>query len=633
MRLHLANFLVLTLLAGLAPAAQEELRSDLQMTPGLPSFVEARMLQASGRYREAVQAYDRAVEQQPSVTEIRVQYAALLVELGLAKRAVDVLDAAGELDWYGRRVRALALARYSGQDPGSLGDAEAALRLALEERDDDPNLQLSLAQVLHRAGKIDEAEEIIAMLREARDGSVRLVAYHARLLEALDRGQEAAELYAQCAAADFGAGQECRQKLVELLVELGRPGEAGEIMLRWLDDDELDQRMRAAGLLYEGGRYEEALRTVRQVLREAPDSPRALTLEAYVLSSMNRFDEAAATFRRLLRSDRENVEFMLALAWATANSGDQEEARRWIDKAWARAEGDEGSPLASRVALTAARIELFGGNNARAREWLGQVSDYGNDGEQVVFLLAESYRRDENWTDGIAALLRLQPRLEEDSRQAAVAFEAEFRLRTGDSRAWKLLRPLFDGGDRTDVLLALQVLQGLERWEEVDVEAAAALQRFPDDRRIQFARAASLERLGKTGEAEVLFRGLVEDDPNDAAAANYLGYTWANRGENLDEALKLITRAVEIDPGNPAYLDSLGWVHYRLGDLDQAEFWLRRAVGYGGVDGTILSHLGEVLLEMGASDEGRQLLRRALDVGCDNPERVQELLDRKVDIE
>ena len=137
--------------------------------------------------------------------------------------------------------------------------------------------------------------------------------------------------------------------------------------------------------------------------------------------------------------------------------------------------------------------------------------------------------------------------------------------------------------------------------------------------------------MGRADDAEQLFQSLIDQDPGDAASANYLGYSWADRGENLDQALNLITRAVAIEPENPAYLDSLGWVHYRLGDLDQAEYWLRRAVAFGGGDGTILAHLGEVLLERGDVDEARLLLQRALDAGCENPEHVQGLLGRPID--
>ncbi len=180
------------------------------------------------------------------------------------------------------------------------------------------------------------------------------------------------------------------------------------------------------------------------------------------------------------------------------------------------------------------------------------------------------------------------------------------------------------------MLTALQVLQSVERWEDVVREGEAAGERFPDNRDILMTRAAALEQLGRVDESVRLFTRLVESDPNDATAANYLGYIWADRDENLSEALELIVRAVTLDPENVAYLDSLGWVHFRLGDYDEAERWLRRAIDFGGDlgDGTIICHLGEVLLANGQLDEGRRHLQIGLDMGCDHPEHVRSLLDR-----
>jgi predicted Zn-dependent protease len=90
---------------------------------------------------------------------------------------------------------------------------------------------------------------------------------------------------------------------------------------------------------------------------------------------------------------------------------------------------------------------------------------------------------------------------------------------------------------------------------------------------------------------------------------------------------------VSLDPENSAYLDSLGWVHFRLGDLAEAERWLRRAVDLGGGlgDGTIFCHLGEVLLEGGDQTEARRYLVLGLDMGCENPDHVRSLLDRTDD--
>ena len=595
--------------------------------PGLEAFLRAKILESEGSYREAVQAYERALAAETEVREIRIRFASLLVDLGMTDRAVQVLGSVEDLDWYGTRVLGLALAQSSVRDSTLQARAETTLRAALAEREDDPNLQLALAQVLNRQGRTAEAEEIVARLRRNRGGSPQLAAFHAGLLRQLGRPEDAAEVYADCATAEFSGGVDCRENLVQLLVDLGRPAEAGEAMLTWLTDRDLDQLLRAASLLYEGGRPAEALRAVQRVLKVAPDSPRARDLEAYLLVQLGRWDEASARLRELERKDRNNLDVLLALAWATANTGRPDEARQWIERAWEVVEEDAGSRQAVRVALAAARVELVLGKPAPARDWLERVADPGDAGSELAFLLAESFRRDQDWQEGIAALLRLQPTLSARAQLEARAYEAEFRLRLGDERGRSALRPLLDSEDPRSVLIGLSVLQRLERWQDVAVEAQRASDRLPGDSNLVFARAGALERLGRFDEAEPLFLELLANDPGDAATANYLGYAWADRGSRLNEALDLISRAVASEPENSAYLDSLGWIYYRLGDLGQAEYWLRRAIELGGTDGTVLSHLGEVLLRKGQADEARELLRQALDAGCEHPEHVRELLD------
>jgi tetratricopeptide (TPR) repeat protein len=506
------------------------------------------------------------------------------------------------------------------------------LRSAIESNEGDPNLLFSLAQVLQRQEKFVEAEAIVAGLRQGRPGNPRLVALHADLLHATGRSEEAVELYTSC--SDGGPfAQTCQEKLVEMLVELGRPGVAGELMLGWLDDIDLDSLMRAAVLLWEGERLELSLETVRRVLARAPDSARAQTLEAHLLSSLGRYDEATARLQRLLRKNPRDFDLMIAMAWSSSRTGDHEKGREWLGRAWEVVKDRIDSPEAVRCVTTAARLELISGNPLVAREWLDRVAHVRGVGADYVRLLAETFRRDEQWQDGIAALVRLQPSLVGRAQTEAEAMEAEFRLRLGDPRAWRRLRPLLDDDGLENVLTGLQVLQALERWQEVDQETAVAIERFGDQRDLIFTRAAALEQLDQVEESESLFRQLVETEPNDANAANYLGYMWADREMHLEEALELIARAVSLDPENSAYLDSLGWVHYRLGDLAEAERWLRRAVDLGGNfgDGTIYCHLGEVLLAGGDRAEARRYLVLGLDMGCEDPDHVRSLLDRTDD--
>jgi len=121
-----------------------------------------------------------------------------------------------------------------------------------------------------------------------------------------------------------------------------------------------------------------------------------------------------------------------------------------------------------------------------------------------------------------------------------------------------------------------------------------------------------LERQKKFDQSETEFRKVLELNPDDSGALNYLGYMLANRGLKLDEASKFINRALELDPDNGAYLDSLGWVYYQQGKLGQAEPALLRAVEKIGEDPTVHDHLGDVYSKMGKTKEAIQQWQTSL---------------------
>ncbi len=604
----------------------------LPLPDGLEAYLEARIMEANGDYRAAMGAYERAVQQAPDSDEVKIAFASFLVDVGMAEKAAILLEGSEDLNAEGLRVKALSLAQLSSRQTDLAGEAEAALRAALVETPDDPNLLFSLAQLLVSQGDYIEAEQIVAGIREDRPTNPRLIKMHADVLRSGGRKDEAVALYILC-SDDGPAAPSCREDLVSLLIELDRPGEAGELMLQWLGDLDLDSMMRAAGLLWEGDRLQLSLETVQRVLAKAPDSPRALMLEAHLYSALGRHSEAIDRLQKLVKKSPDDLDLILALAWSLGRTGDMEKARRWLNRGWERVQSDAGSPQAVRCVLTAARLEVLADNPMVARSWLDRVGNFRVAGVDYVRLLAETYRREEQWQDGISAMVRAQPQLEGRAQIEAEAMEAEFRLHLDDPRAWRRLRPLLDSARLPDVMVGLQVLQALELWQEVSTNSAAALDRFGENRELMFLQAAALERLGEFEASETVFRELVASDPDDANAANYLGYMWADRDVFLDEALDLIARAVALDPDNAAYLDSLGWVSYRRGDLDEAERWLRRAIDLGGNvgDGTMYCHLGEVLLASDQNDEGRRYLQLGLDMGCDDPEHVRSLLDRQGD--
>ena len=114
-----------------------------------------------------------------------------------------------------------------------------------------------------------------------------------------------------------------------------------------------------------------------------------------------------------------------------------------------------------------------------------------------------------------------------------------------------------------------------------------------------------------------MLRHTLELNPNHPDALNYLGYLDAESGVNLIEAKALIERALALDPDNGAYLDSLGWVYYQMGNLDEAITRLVRASELLNTDPTILEHLGDVYFKRRELDRARHSWERALELGAD----------------
>jgi len=114
---------------------------------------------------------------------------------------------------------------------------------------------------------------------------------------------------------------------------------------------------------------------------------------------------------------------------------------------------------------------------------------------------------------------------------------------------------------------------------------------------VWFMRGAMLERMKKLDKAEVEFRKVLQADPDSAGAMNYIGYMLANANLRLEESLDLINKALDLEPGNGAYLDSLGWVQYRMGRLEDAEKNLRKALEKTPRDPTVHDHMADVLMK------------------------------------
>lgn len=238
--------------------------------------------------------------------------------------------------------------------------------------------------------------------------------------------------------------------------------------------------------------------------------------------------------------------------------------------------------------------------------------DAGPDGDdrgltQAWLLLAQAaeqrgdLKAAESW---LAKIDNPQRALDVQSRRASLL------ARQGKvQQARELVRQVPERNDdeaRAKVLAEAQVMRDVKRWREASEVLAAGNKRFVDDADLLYEQAMVEDKLERHAEMERLLRKVIVLKPDHAHAHNALGYSLADRSQRLDEARKLLQRALELQPNDPFIVDSMGWLEFRAGNREEAVRLLRKAYA-ARPDTEIAAHLGEVLWATGRRDEARRI--------------------------
>lgn len=152
------------------------------------------------------------------------------------------------------------------------------------------------------------------------------------------------------------------------------------------------------------------------------------------------------------------------------------------------------------------------------------------------------------------------------------------------------------------------------------------LEKAPGHPALTYHLGSLLDLSGEKDEAMRLMEELVDRDPNNAQALNYVGYTLAEEGRDLDRAHALLQRAVLEAPDDPHIADSLAWVHFQMGNYQEAWRAIRRSIALGGTHAVIWEHYGDIALKVGEKSEARKGYKKALEMSPDNPETIREKL-------
>jgi tetratricopeptide (TPR) repeat protein len=622
------RFLAVLLAASFVPAA---LALDATLE-ARKVYLRARSAVSDGRYREALELYRRVIEQLPEDAVVRFEYAQLLRDLNVADEAGKQAREAVRLDpslSEARRLLGSIELSGAGTDPARLDRAIEELRQAHRLAPEDAATTASLARALLKRGRPAEAAALLDGLPGGRTqpGLMRLTA-EARGKSG--RFREAEAVYRELLELDPG-DRESQAALVDLYEDQDRLEEAVALLLEMekRDPDNAAIGERITLDFARAGRFGEAEKRAREQASRRPENRSIRRLLASVLFEKADVAGGEKILQDLVKSDPEDEAARRALAGELLRERRFTQARPLLEESLRRAGTDPKNAAERQWAqVELAYLFYLQKDYASARKVLEPATVSGSAvNPRAVRILLLIARDTEDFAYGLAQA-RAAAAADRENPEWIGAI-AEFQFRSGDRRpAVEALDRLAGSKEAERTLAAADVYARLKEYPTAARLARDAVGRFPESPEALFRLGSSLERAGDSAEAEKVFSRLLEMRPNDSAAQNYLGYMWADRGVNLEKAHVLLEKAVGREPRNGAYLDSLGWVYFRMGKFDAAQLNLLEAHRREPDDPTIEEHLGDLSERQGNVARAVTHWERALTLKPEEPDKVRKKLAR-----
>ena len=384
-----------------------------------------------------------------------------------------------------------------------------------------------------------------------------------------------------------------------------------------------DLKRRMAEFLLIGGRYADALATYRELIGEDPENSQYYLRVSQIYRQQRDFAKAREAADKARTLDPMSPDIRINDAFILQGEGKVAEAVQALKDLLASTEKTSYTKgeRASRADLLNQLSAFYreGDQTDLAVEALRQAAEVNPDkAPEETMAIVETYTEAHEYTKAqqeLDAALKKSPDDRELRGRRAILLAELGKPDQAVSEAKKLLNGKGGKEDRDTYLTLASVYDKAKKWDEMGkaLDQADKLSKTDEEKEnITFQRGAMYERMKKVDLAEQQFRKVLEMDPDSAGALNYLGYMLADRNMRLEEALDFIKRAVEKDPENGAYIDSLGWVYFRLGKLQEAEDNLRRAVQKTSHDPTVHDHLAETLMRQGKVREAVAQWQQAL---------------------
>ena len=608
------------------------LRMELIYEPTTPEELSERMAEREALWLKAIAAFEKALSFAPQAYLAHRHIALAYTKLNRPQIALEHLSQAASLapDDFMAHYQLGQWLEQEGQIDAALAAYENARKVVASDE------KIHLSHLLLHLGDL-------YTLKENFEAGLEV---YRQLLQLAEEGYGPAEINL--------ALVHTRLALLHLRAE--RPQEAREeiVLARKFGLGEARFHMLMAQVHLQLKEYDQAKKECRAFLKEHPGNVEGFRLLAQIYEASGEPEKAIIEFEGFLAQNEENFALRYFLAELYEKSGDEEKAAEYLARIIAQNqrflppylklakiyEGKEDYEAALEVLLGAVGKGLWSGEVAGSiEEILAKLSQP----LEVARHLEETFGQEDNFAywyvlgrlygdaeeseksmASFAEAARLQPHLwiayiymaflkmdEEDLDGAIEILEQGLAENAGEIGLYKLLGQVLV--EKKDYARAEEILLKGLILDEEDID-------------VHYLLGIVYDELDQDEKSEQELLKCLKLDPDDPDANNALGYFYAERGRNLDEAVRLIKKALKADPENGAYLDSLGWAYFKMGRSEEALKFLQEAASFL-KDPVILEHLGDVYSAQGDETRAKEVWTEALELSPEDKEKLQKKLD------
>ena len=609
-------------------------------------FMQARLYDGAGDFAGALGEFELALKSDPDNAQILTEYASTLADIGRTDDALAMAQKATEKDSRNIDAHLLMGDIYfrirMRQDPKARDLAIREYEAALALDPDSASALGSLGRLYVAANQYSDAEPLLQKLVDRQPDAIEeqfLLAVSQTELRKYEPALENARRVLQVNPANTRV-LSLQGFIYERLQNVDAAVATYQEILR-LQPQDAEAKRRLAALLAGKGEAKDATRMLEELAKRNPFDSSVLLELGKAQREQKKYIEAIASFRSAAKTDADNPEISFWLASTLAETGERDEAISVLKKLLERRTEDPSQQRSRFPVLT--QIGMIQQDAAQQDAAIATfervVREFPEDFRSYLYL-ANAYRMKKDWNRAGETLTKAREKFPQERSLAVTQAQvvAQQRgLETGLQLLDKQLQAYLNarGDQERAILLQLrlnraQLLADHKALQRAESELLQLNSEFPENEVVLFQLAAVYERQKKISDAERVFKRLLQKDAENAGVLNYLGYMWAERGENLQQALEYIQKAVDLEPFNGAYLDSLGWAQFKLNDLKAAESNLSKAAKIVRNDATIHEHLGDIYEKLGNYGEALQAYRQSLSFASedDDTNKLKEKIRR-----